>query len=179
MNLEEFRENIPSFIEQAIDIGKDTSDGKIVLTTSLGYINELDTTVEYLHNLWAKNLIDNTVAWNVSVALGTLLGEMIINKRGFYWTINKENIPVVETECKNQLSPISKLYKIITDEDDCEGTPSGFYEGFKTLEHYHSLRDEKNMTTFITNFEEVFGCSKCSKDTWAKNTTYPLIALTD
>lgn len=156
MNIEEFRESIPSFIEQAIDIVKEISDGQTVLTTSLECINELDTTVEYLHNLWVKNLIDNTVAWNVSVTLGILLGKMIINERGFYWTINNEDIPVVETEDKNQLSPISKLYKIIIDENDCEGTASGFYEGFKALEHYHSLSDDEKekLTTYITVSEE-------------------------
>lgn len=156
MNIEEFKKSIPSFIDQAIDVSKNILDGETVLTTSFDSIDELDTIIEYLHNLWAKSLINDTVAWNVSVPLGVLLGEMIINERGFHWTINDESLPVVETEDRNQLSPISKLYKIITDEDECEGTARGFYEGFKALELYHSLSDDekKKLTTYISDSEE-------------------------
>lgn len=156
MNMEEFRNNIPSFIEQSINIGKSIPDCNICLTASLKCINELDTTVEYLHKLWLKHLIDDTVAWNMSVMLGTLLGEMIINERCFHWVINNENLPVVETEEKNTLSPITKIYKIITDKNDCEGTARGFYEGFRILEQYHSLNDDEKeeITTYITNSEE-------------------------
>lgn len=143
MNTEEFKEGIPSFIEDAVDIAKKISDGKMVLTISIESIDNLDEIVGYLHNLWNKNLIDDTVVWNVSVTLGVLFGEMIINEKSFHWTINKEELPVVETEDGNQLSPISKLYKIIIDEDDCEGTARGFYEGFKALEYYDSLGDDE------------------------------------
>lgn len=151
MNTEEFQESIQSYIEKAIDIAKKISNGKMTLTTSFESIDDLDETVEYLHNLWAKKLIDDIAAWNVSVTLGVLLGEIIINERSFHWTINNENIPVVETENGNQFSPITKLYKIIIDEDDCEGTARGFYEVFKALEYYHSLSDDEkeNFTTYI------------------------------
>lgn len=151
MNAEELQESIPSFIEKAINLAKKISDGKITLTTSFDSIDDLDETVEYLHNLWAKKLIDDTVARNVSVTLGVLLGEMFVNEEGFHWTKNNQDIPVVETEDGNQLSPISKLYKIITDEDDGEGTARGFYEGFKVLEHYHSLSDDEKekLTVYI------------------------------
>ena len=135
--------SIHPFIEDAVDIAKKISDGKMVLTTSIESIDNLDEIVGYLHNLWNKNLIDDTVVWNVSVTLGVLFGEMIINEKSFHWTINKEELPVVETEDGNQLSPISKLYKIIIDEDDCEGTARGFYEGFKALEYYDSLGDDE------------------------------------
>lgn len=156
MNIEEFRNNIPSFIEQAIENGKSVPDCNICLTASLECINELDTTVEYLHKLWDKHLINDTVAWNVSVMLGTLLGEMIISERCFHWVINIEDLPVVETEEKNTLSPITKIYKIITDNNHCEGTARGFYEGFRILEKYHSLSDDEKerLTTYITDFKE-------------------------
>ena len=150
MGIHEFMEELPSFIQQAKDIGMNT-DGKIVLTTSLDSVKELDRVLEYIQNLWRKKLINDTVAWNTSVVLGALLGEMIINERGFHWAMNDNDLPVVETDDHNQLSPISKLYKIITDEDDCEGTASGFYEGFKALEHYQSLSDEEKerITTYV------------------------------
>ena len=49
------------------------------------------------------------------------------------------------------MSPITKLYKIITDEDDCEGTPSGFYDGFKILMQYQAMSEEEKarITTYI------------------------------
>ena len=63
---------------------------------------------------------------------------MIIIKYEFKWSINKDNIPVIETEIGNQLSPITKIYKIILSEDDTEGRPSSFCNGFIALQNYNS-----------------------------------------
>ena len=151
MDLREFKDSIPSFIEQAVEVSQKVTDGKKTLTPSLESVKDLDGIIGYLHNLWSKKLINDTVAWNSSVAFGVLLGEMIIKEHGFDWKINDEGIPVVVTEDGNQMSPITKLYKIITDEDDCEGTPSGFYDGFKILMQYQAMSEEEKarITTYI------------------------------
>lgn len=135
MDIQEFKEQLPSLIEQALVIGRDVFGEECKLTNSIDSIGELDKVVASLHNLWKKKLIDDNIAWNTSFLLGTLLGEMIINEQGYHWVI-EEDLPVVETLRHNQLSPISKIFKIITDEDSFEGTPSGFYKTFITLERF-------------------------------------------
>lgn len=142
MTICEFKENIPTFIEQAVDTGRKITEGKTVLSASLASIGDLDGIIDNLHNLWAKHLIDNDVAWNVSVSFGVLLGEMIISEHDFRWVMN-DGLPVVETDDGNQLSPITKINKIITDEDSCEGSPTTFYEGFLALEQYLNMSDEE------------------------------------
>ena len=155
MNIHEFMNHIPEFLQQAFDVGDHLSQGKTELTVSLEGIEKMDPIVDYLHNLWKKQLIDDTVAWNVSVSLGVLLGEIIIKEHGFHWAII-DGIPVVETDEGNRLSPITKIYKIVTDEDDTEGSPSGFYSGFKVLQQYSEMSEEekKKITVYINNQEE-------------------------
>lgn len=135
MNIQEFKEQLPSLIEQALVIGCDVIGEECKLTKSIDSIGELDNVVANLHNLWKKKLIDDNIVRNTAYLLGTLLGEMIINEQGYHWVI-EEDLPVVETLRHNQLSPISKIFKIITDEDNFEGTPSGFYKTFITLERF-------------------------------------------
>ena len=156
MTISEFRENIPTFIEQAIATGKKITEGKTVLSPSLSSISDLDGIIEYLHSLWEKKLISDDVAWNVSVPFGVLLGEMIINEHHFHWVM-KDGLPVVETDEGNQLSPITKVNKIITDEDSSEGSPTTFYEGFLALQKYQNMRDEEKerITTYISGHETI------------------------
>lgn len=155
MNIQEFMNHIPDFLQQAFDVGDHLSQGKTELTVSLESIEKMDPIVDYLHNLWKKQLIDDAVAWNVSVSLGVLLGEIIIKEHGFHWAII-DDIPVVETDEGNRLSPITKIYKIVTDEDDTEGSPSGFYDGFKVLQQYSEMSEEEKekIMVYINNQEE-------------------------
>lgn len=152
MDLKEFKESIPAYIDQAVSTADRISEGKTKLSPSLEKLEELDVVIEYLHNLQRKGLINDTVVWNASVAFGVLLGEMIIREHGFHWVMD-DQMPLVETDDGNRLSPITKLYKILTDDDDCEGTPSGFYEGFKALEQYYAMSDEEKekITTYISS----------------------------
>lgn len=136
--LDEFTKKIDENLNNAIEMGKNCSENKIVLDTNIEDIYNLDKVVEYVRNLFLKKLIDKNVAWNISIALGTLLGEMIISKHDLKWSFNKANIPVIETETGSQLSPITKIYKIILSEDETEGRPSSFYNGFITLQIYNS-----------------------------------------
>lgn len=135
MDLETFKANIPELVDEAIEAGKKISEGKTVLTVSLDSIKDMDPIVDYVHHLWEKELIDDNTAWNISCAFGTLLGEIIIKEHGLYWYIYND-VPVVAKDDNNWVSPISKTYKIITDTDDGEGTPSSFYESFKVLQQY-------------------------------------------
>lgn len=66
-----------------------------------------------------------------------MLEEMIKSEHKYKWSVNKDNNPVIETETGNQLSPITKIYKIILSEDDTEGRPSSFYNGFIALQNYN------------------------------------------
>ena len=141
MEIQEFLSKKDEFIQNAIELGKQTTKGSIILRTDIDALEDLDKVIDEVHNLYSKKLIDDTVAWNVSVVLGTLLGEIIIKENGFHWAIN--NIPVVETEEKNQLSPISKINKIILDQDNIEGSAKGFYDGFIALSKYYSMSDEE------------------------------------
>ena len=144
MEIQEFLSKKEEFIQKAIELGLQVSSGLVQLRTDINAIDDLDRIIEHVHNLYRKDLVDDAVAWNISVMLGTLLGEAIIKEHDFHWTIN--NIPVVETEEKNQLSPISKINKIILDEDDIEGTAKGFYEGFIALMKYQKMSDEDKET---------------------------------
>ena len=51
MTIVEFKDNIPTFIEQAIGTGKKITEEKTVLSSSLSSIGDLDGIIEYLHNL--------------------------------------------------------------------------------------------------------------------------------
>lgn len=142
MDLETFKANIPELVDEAIEAGKKISEGKTVLTVSLDSIKDMDPIVDYVHHLWEKELIDDNTAWNISCAFGTLLGEIIIKEHGLYWDIYND-VPVVAKDDNNWVSPISKTYKIITDTDDGEGTPSNFYDSFKVMLQYESMSDEE------------------------------------
>ena len=67
--------------------------------------------------------------------------------------MNEDEIPVIETENGNYLSPITKIYKIIIDEeeDGSEGPPSSFYSGFKALQQLYAMNDyeKQKITTYI------------------------------
>lgn len=131
--LEEFIRQIDEQIEKAIELGRKCGENGLELNTNIETIDKLDEVVEFIRNLYQKRLMDENVAWNIAVSLGTLLGEMIISKYGFRWNINSDSIPIIKTSVDDQLSPITKVYKIIVSEDDIEGRPSSFYNGFITL----------------------------------------------
>lgn len=151
MKIKEFTDSINDFISKAVDLGKQVTSNEICLSTDIKKIDELDAVINAVKNLYRKHLIDDTVAWNISVTLGTVLGEMIIGEHGFHWAINSESIPVVETDEKNQMSPITKIYKILLDTEECEGTARGFYDGFLALQKYDSMTEEekRKMTEYI------------------------------
>ena len=150
MKLEDFLFSKDEWIQQAIDMGDYCVGGPVKLTNDIKDIENLDIVVDKTRNLVQKKMLDDNTTWNVSTVLGTLLGEMIIKKHNFKWTINDEEIPVVETQDENQLSPITKIYKILTSEVDDEGSPSSFYSGFLALEKLNNMSEDekKEITTY-------------------------------
>lgn len=155
MKLDTFLNNKKEWIEQAIDMGTYCVDGTVELTDNIKHIENLDIVVDKIRNLVQKKLLDDNTAWNVSVVLGTLLGEMLINKHNYKWAINDEEIPVVETPDKNQLSPITKIYRILISKENDEGSPSSFYNGFLALEKINNMSEEekKEITIYLHDGE--------------------------
>lgn len=141
MNIDDFKNNIPSLVEQAKDTVGHISNKQVGV--DIESMSDLDETVMYMNNLFKKGLISEDVAWNASVSLGVLLGEMILSKHKFYWDMNENGIPVLKTNENSSMSPITKVYKVITDKDGVEGTPSGLYNGYLALEQYYAMSDEE------------------------------------
>ncbi len=142
MRIQQFMTEKNDLIRRAIELGEEISSRKIWLRPEMSYMDNLDKVIVMARDLREKNLIDDGAAWNISVMLGTLLGEMIINETGYRWTINDEELPVVEDEDHNYMSPITKVYKILLDKDNEEGTARSFYEGFMTLRNYDLMSEE-------------------------------------
>ena len=151
MDINDFLSQKEGFIEKATGVAKEVTNGEVDLTTDLSSIEDLDKVIDVIHNLKTKGLVNDTVAWNSAVMFGTILGEMIIKEHGFHWAINSEDLPVVEKDSHNQMSPITKLYKIIMDPESMEGSAKGFYQGFLALEQYENLSEEEKakITTYI------------------------------
>ena len=143
MTINEFLENKDQYIEMAIDIAKNICPEGNELTTSIESVEDMDDVVKYIRNLYQKGLLDDDVDWNVAVVFGTLLGEMIINKEGYRWGLDDQEVPCVDAGEGNKLFPIYKIHKIITSEEDDEGSPSGFYKGFIALKAYHEMSEEE------------------------------------
>ena len=150
MDLNEFLKIKDKYIQEAIEFAEECPMEKIELKVDIKYIKKLDKLVEIIRGLYQKQMLSDDIAWNTSVDMGVLLGEMIIKKHNYKWVINTENIPVLETPEKNQLSPITKIYKILTSEEDDEGSPSSFYSSFLALEKFDKMSDDekKKLTTY-------------------------------
>ena len=149
--LERFLKDKDNYVSRAIQLGETCPYGKIELTDDIADIGNLDVLVEIMREEYQKHVIDDDDVWNVSVLLGTLLGEMIIREIDGHWEINEDELPVVKESSGNGLSPISKILKIITSEDNDEGSPSIFYEGYQALKRYHDMSDEEKeaITTYV------------------------------
>ncbi len=135
MTLQDFSHNLDIYIADAIEIGQQATSGRIKLNTDICDITNLDSVIAYIHGLYTKELIDDATCWSIAVPLGVLFGEMIINEHQYHWSIDSNGIPIVETPDHNNLSPITKLYKIILDTENIEGSASSFYEAFKLLQY--------------------------------------------
>ena len=144
MELKQFTDSKDSYLMQAKEVANKITEGKINLQVDIAKIKDLDAIIEQIRNLKMKNLINDDVAWNLSVLYGTVLGEMIIKEHGYHWNLNEEEMPVVETDRNDQMSPITKIYKILTSEEGDEGSPSSFYNGYQALQkYYYEMSDEE------------------------------------
>lgn len=134
MNLNKFINSIDHYLSDAIEIGLKASSGTIKLKPQISDIANLDLVIGYIHTLYMKELIDETACWNIAIILGTLFGEMIIKEKLYHWSMDSNGIPIVETSNHNSLSPITKIYKILLDNDNTEGTASSFFDAFLILQ---------------------------------------------
>lgn len=145
MTVDEFKKTIPGILELAIDLGNSVFQDYVRVSVDIYCLNYIDQVVDYLHNLWLKDLIDNHIAWNASKCLGTLAGEALVRHHNWEWSINDDNIPVVKAY-GNTMSPITKIFKIITEPNDVndsltEGSVISLYTAFLAMLELKSRRD--------------------------------------
>ena len=155
MNLSEFKESIPSLLEKAKNTGEMMTEGTAKLIPSIGCLGDIDRVVVTLNSFFNRGLINDVVAWNASVSLGALLGEAIIREHGFHWAMTEDGMAVVETEDGNQISPITKIYKIITADNECEGSPSSFYNALLALMQLDAISAEEREISDKTQTNEL------------------------
>ena len=141
MDIREFTQNISDYINKAIDLGKEVTGGDVALSTDIRAVGDLDKVIAVLKEQYAAGLIDDKTAWNASVLFGTVLGEMIIAEHFYEWAISADKMPIVKTHAGDQVSPITKIYKIICDKDGMEGDADGFYKTFVLLREYYREKD--------------------------------------
>ena len=134
MTIEEF--NVQACCEQAVIMCKKLAD--VDLDDTPESLEKLEAVIQQTRALRRKDstLINEDVAWNLSVYFGTYFGEVMrkdqLGARGFFWQMNENNLPVLMTENgKNAISPIAKVFKKLSDleeEHDSEGDLAGVYK---------------------------------------------------
>ena len=128
--------DIADFCERAVTIGRDIAG--VELDYSVGSLEGLETVLQSIRSVNRNGLLNDTVCWNASVCLGTYLGEVMLRdqlgSKGFSWQPDSNGLPMLmDSEKKNAVSPISKIYKKLIPDNDSEGTVSGLYRAFLLL----------------------------------------------
>ena len=152
MTLKEFLEVKEEYVERAISLADMWPSDPVELKPELKYMENLDEIVERTRHLREKGLLDDDTVWRASVFFGTLLGEMVINEHGYHWILDENEVPMVEDDNNIKMSPITKIQKILLSSDeDGEGSPTSFYEGFRALQKYTAMSEEEKakITTYI------------------------------
>lgn len=126
--LGEFLTKKKNIIKDAINFGKNCPVERINLTENIESINNLDKLVEIVKDFRTNDYINDTNAWQTSVTLGVLFGEMINKKHKYTWVLNSKKIPVITKSNKQKLSPINKIYDYILGKS--EQLPSQVYQEF-------------------------------------------------
>ena len=118
MTIDDFK--VEEYCEQAVSMCKKLAD--VELDYTLESLEKLEGVIGQTRALRRKDrgLIDDNVAWNLSVYFGTYFGEIMLRDqlaaRGMSWQLNENGLPVVMDEKhRNALSPISKIYKKLTE----------------------------------------------------------------
>ena len=134
MKIEDFP--IEQYCKHAEEMCKKLADVELDYTTES--LKSLEEVIGQIRTLRRKEsaLVDDNVAWNLAVYFGTYFGEIMLRDelaaRGMSWQINENDLPVVMDEKhRNAISPISKIYKKLTDvenETDEEGDLPTVYQ---------------------------------------------------
>ena len=111
------------------DCGKPAADYKKLCDTAVKYgaafhkafdfsadsIAALDEILRYYHEEYRENRASDSQLWNLSVIFGVYLGQTLLDTyltlRGYFWAAGEDSIPVLKKDGKNQMSPITKVYK--------------------------------------------------------------------
>lgn len=93
-------------------------------------IDEMQEILEEVRLQACRAKIANDQLWGLSVAFGIYLGQTILKNhlaaKGYAWKQGENGIPVVENDRRTNLSPITKIYKHLT--QDYEENIKRFYE---------------------------------------------------
>lgn len=85
------------------------------LNFSADSIAELEKILQYYHEEYRENRAADNQLWNLSVVFGVYLGQTLLDTyltaRGYIWAPGEDSIPVLMKDGKNQMSPITKVYK--------------------------------------------------------------------
>lgn len=104
--------NVDEMCIMASDIVNQISN--VELDFTMESLHVVEENIQYVRRLHMKELVNDTVCWNMSVSLGVYCGEVYLKDKlgamGYAWKDNAEGIPVVADE-KNAMNPITKIYK--------------------------------------------------------------------
>ncbi len=93
-------------------------------------IDEMQEILESVRRQARSMKLAEDYLWDLSVVFGIYFGQTILKKhlaeKGYAWKQGSNGIPVVENDKKTNLSPITKIYKHLTQEE--EEDIQGFYE---------------------------------------------------
>ena len=93
-------------------------------------VDEMQEILESVRRQARRMKLAEDYLWDLSVAFGIYFGQTILKnhlaEKGYAWKQGSNGIPVVENDKKTNLSPITKIYKHLTQEE--EEDIQGFYE---------------------------------------------------
>lgn len=91
----------------------------IDLDFSAESIEKLDEILRSLYDSSAKNDMTEKRLYTISIEFGIYLGETLLKnclaEHGYSWQLDENNIPVLAKGKDFQMSPVSKVYKRLTD----------------------------------------------------------------
>jgi hypothetical protein len=116
------------------------------LDFSVASLDQAEEIIQRLRSMYRKKYFDKDVCWNLTVILGTYIGEVMLKDKlgamGYSWQINEYGLPVVmNSKTGNYCSPISKVQKKLENTSiggDEEGTASSFYRTYLLIIRTHT-----------------------------------------
>ena len=116
--------NMVELSEKAVETAKNWD---LQLDYSAGSIASLEQIAQSIYQTNQSQHLPDHVLWNIAATYGAYLGETLLKnglgELGLSWAENEEGMPVLWKDKGNWMSPVSKVYKRITNgpEDKLEG----------------------------------------------------------